>query len=205
MRNRIVTVMVILVFSMIFMGQEASAAWPWSTATPTPTRFMTSTPVPSFTPTRTPRPTSTPTRVRPTATRVMLNTPVVPVLTPIARATEWAKQQETSTQVATSTPFLSVTVQPSVEKQFVVTPIPAGVGTVYVSCNFCTSIYYSYPIRFDMRRGYTFSGSTLSVPVGASLYVEPNVGFGKSCAPSSARITVQEGYNSVEKFACTDD
>lgn len=188
MRIRIATLLAILVCALIFVDHTAEASWPWDkTATPTATGFVTSTPVPSFTPTPTPQPTSTPTRVRRTATRFVTSTPV-PSFTP----------------EPTNTPFLSTTVQPSVEKRFVVTAIPPGTADVYVSCAECSSIYYSYSVPYDMRRGYTFSGSTLSVPAGTSLYTKPVVGFGKVCTPESDRRTVSAGYNRIPHFVCSD-
>lgn len=193
MRFRIVTAMVILVFSMIFMGQEANAAWPWSTATPTATRFVTSTPVPSFTPT--PR-----IRATPTATRFVTSTPVA-VITQTRFVT--STPVPSFTPEPTNTPFLRTTVQPSVEKHFVVTAIPPQTASVYVSCTFCTSIYYSYPVPYDMRRGFTYSGSTISVPAGTSLYTKPVVGFGIVCMPESDRSDVSAGYNRIPDFFCS--
>ncbi len=127
----------------------------------------------------------------PTSTLFVTSTPV-PSFTP----SEAVK--------ATNTPFLRTIVIPSVMKHFVVTPIPPGTASVFVSCTNCTSIYYSYAVPYDIRRGYTYSGSTLSVPAGTSLYTKPVVGWGKSCSPESNTTTVQAGYNRIPNFVCEE-
>jgi len=135
-----------------------------------------------------------------TATRVVLNTPYVPISTPLARVTP--KVEPTDQPAPTNTPFLSIRYLPSVSKHFVVTPIPPSTAVVFVSCTNCTSIYYKYDVPYDVVRGYTFSGSTISVPAGTSLYTKPVVGWGKSCIPSSDERVVYAGYNRIPDFFC---